>query len=87
MRSSRELEALESLTSFALFHSFKAVTMELYSPSFFAAFVSKPLASWLVNCLCSSDIARALARSAGGIASEAEAGIVRTTYTNEGSTY
>lgn len=55
------------LTSLALFHSPNAFTMGLYSPSFFAARVSKPLDSFSVSCLCSAVIAWARARRAGGI--------------------
>ena len=55
------------LTSLALSHCSNALTMELYSPSFFADFVSKPLASFSVRLLCSRAILRARKRSAGGI--------------------
>lgn len=61
------------LTSFALSHSPSAFTMGLYSPSFFAARVSKPLESFSVNSLCSVTIARALESRAGGIDSDVAA--------------
>jgi hypothetical protein len=47
--------------------------MGLYSPSFFAARVSKPLESFSVNSLCSVTIARALESRAGGIDSDVAA--------------
>jgi len=43
--------------------------MELYSPSFFADFVSKPSASFSVSDLCSEAMLRARERSAGGTVS------------------
>jgi hypothetical protein len=54
-------------TSFAFSHCCNAFTMGLYSPNFFAACVSKPLASCSVRLLCSIAILRALVRSAAGI--------------------
>jgi hypothetical protein len=57
----------KSHTSLALSHCCNAFTIGLYSPSFFATRVSKPLASFSVRLLCSTAMLRALVRSAGGI--------------------
>lgn len=60
-------------TSLALSHVSSALTIGLYSPSFFADFESKPLASFSVRVLCSRATLRARVSRAGGMDSEAAA--------------
>jgi len=71
-------------TSLALSHVSNAFTMELYSPNFFADFVSKPSASFSVSVLCSIAILRARERRAGGTDSEVAASL-RLARASEGS--